>query len=202
VSNAVAAIAAMTDNENTAGPVDSMYRRINVPPHRLSPLQNCWSDLIAPIVQHLKLQIRFNHKKKAIEIRTSAITTMPNALQKAVDFIRAFLLGFELRDAIALLRLDDIYIDSFEIRDVKRIEGEHLSRAIGRIAGHEGKTKFTIENATQTRLVIAESHIHILGSFQNIRSAKDALVSLIRGSAPGKVYTAMRTVSNRLKERA
>ena len=35
-----------------------------------------------------------------------------------------------------------------------------------------GKTKFTIENATKTRIVIADTRIHILGSYQNIRVAR------------------------------
>jgi rRNA processing protein Krr1/Pno1 len=45
------------------------------------------------------------------------------------------------------------------------------------------------------------SRIHILGSFQNIKTARDAIVSLILGSPPGKVYSTLRTKAARMKER-
>ena len=38
-----------------------------------------------------------------------------------------------------------------------------MSRCIGRISGEKGKTKFAIENATRTRIVLADTKIHILG---------------------------------------
>ena len=33
--------------------------------------------------------------------------------------MRSHYSGFEVRDAIALMRLDDLFIESFEIKDVK-----------------------------------------------------------------------------------
>ncbi|KAF2769908.1 eukaryotic type KH-domain (KH-domain type I) [Teratosphaeria nubilosa] len=176
-------------------------RKVRVPPHRMSPLKNNWPKIYPPLVEHLKLQVRMNIAKKAVELRTSPHTENPDAIQKGADFIQAFCLGFDLDDAIALLRLDDLYIQSFEVKDVKRLEGEHLGRAVGRIAGKDGKTKFAIENASRTRIVLADQKVHILGGFKNIHVAREAVVSLILGSPPGKVYGNLRTVSARMKER-
>lgn len=177
-------------------------RKIAVPPHRMTPLRNSWTKIYPPLVEHLKLQVRMNLKTKSVELRTHPKhTTDPGALQKGADFIKAFTLGFDLDDAISLLRLDDLYIETFEVKDVKTLTGDHLSRAIGRIAGKDGKTKFAIENATRTRIVLADSKIHILGGFTHIRMARESVVSLILGSPPGKVYGNLRTVASRLKER-
>jgi RNA-binding protein PNO1 len=122
---------------------------------------------IPAVVDHLKLQVRMNLKNKAVELRTSKHTIDTGALQKGEDFVKAFSLGFDVDDAIALLRLDDLYIETFQIKDVKTLGGEHLSRAIGRIAGKDGRTRFAIENASRTMVVLADSRIHILGGFEH-----------------------------------
>ena len=137
-----------------------------------------------------------------VELKSTKETSDPSALQKCADFVHAFVLGFEVQDALALLRLDDLYIECFEVKDVKQtLHGEHMSRGIGRMAGKGGKTKFTIENATKTRIVIADTHIRILGSFQNIKIARDSICALIMGSPPGKVFTRLRTVCAHLADK-
>ena len=207
-------------------------RSIRVPAHRYTPLKEAWDSIVGPIVEHMKLMIRMNARTRSVEIKTSAYTTDSGALQRAEDFVRAFLLGFEVRDALALLRMEDLFVESFEVTDVKPLKGDHLSRAIGRIAGQvrllvkrniptqfgnspppppspthtpllqSGKTKHAIENATRVRIVVADSKVHILGAFANIQVARDAVCSLILGSPPGKVYNAMRNVASRMSQRA
>ncbi|ROV99444.1 hypothetical protein VMCG_06341 [Cytospora schulzeri] len=177
------------------------HRKVPIPPHRMTPLKAAWPKIYPPLVEHLKLQCRMNMKSKCVELRTSKVTTDTGAIQKGADFVRAFALGFDVDDAIALLRMDDLYIETFEIKDVKTLQGDHLARAIGRIAGKDGKTKYAIENASRTRVVLADSKIHILGAFKNTRIARESIVSLILGKPPGKVYNGLRTVSARMKER-
>ena len=69
-----------------------------------------------------------NLKKKCVEIKvifyftkTSEGVDDKTSIQRGADFLKAFMLGFDINDAIALLRLDDLYIESFEIKDGSKI---------------------------------------------------------------------------------
>eukprot|EP00382_Lankesteria_abbotti_P003817 CAMPEP_0113845814 /NCGR_PEP_ID=MMETSP0372-20130328/965_1 /TAXON_ID=340204 /ORGANISM="Lankesteria abbotti" /LENGTH=233 /DNA_ID=CAMNT_0000814897 /DNA_START=78 /DNA_END=780 /DNA_ORIENTATION=- /assembly_acc=CAM_ASM_000359 len=136
-------------------------RRIVVPQNRFSQCQKQWEDLYTPLVKHMNLQVRMNLRRRMVELRPSPeLNTDMGNLQKGADFVKAFMLGFELIDAIALLRLDDLFVESFQVKDVKKLEGDHLARCIGRISGKDGKTKYAIENATKTRVVISNTNIN------------------------------------------
>ena len=63
-------------------------RKIPVPRHRYSPLKENWMKIFEPIVEHLKLQIRFNLKTRNVEVRTCKDTEDVTQLQKAADFVK------------------------------------------------------------------------------------------------------------------
>lgn len=125
----------------------------------MTPLKASWPQIYTPLVEELGLLVRVNTSSRRIELKTSKHTLAPasSTLTKAINFLQCFNLGFAVEDAVSLLRLEEIYIESFEIRDVKSLSGDHLSRAIGRIAGKDGRTRFTIENTSRTRIVLADT---------------------------------------------
>ncbi|XP_074280302.1 uncharacterized protein LOC141605437 [Silene latifolia] len=177
------------------------FRKISVPQHRYTPLKKAWLDIYTPIYEQMKIDVRMNLKARKVELKTRKDTPDVGNLQKCADFVHAYMLGFDIVDAVLLMRADEFYVETFEVKDVKTLKGEHLSRAIGRLSGKGGKTKFAIENATKTRIVIADSKIHILGSVTSIKIARSSLCSLIMGSPAGKVYSKLRAVSARMAER-
>ena len=90
------------------------FRRITIPPHRMSPLKRDWVNLYTPMVEMLGLQVRMNVKRRAVELKvclpiinsstemrayalqTSSHTVDSGAVQKGADFVKAFALGFDV----------------------------------------------------------------------------------------------------------
>ena len=73
---------------SAASSLDASYIRIPVPAHRYTPLKAQWQALYQPVVEHMKLQIRFNPKKRCIELRvrrTAAQHTEHTGTHRAVS---------------------------------------------------------------------------------------------------------------------
>lgn len=92
-------------------------RKVPVPSHRLTPLKEHWLKIYTPVVEHLRLDIRFNVKSRNVEIRNPVPNDAIGSqhLQKAADFVKSFVYGFEVEDALALIRLDNLFVESFEV---------------------------------------------------------------------------------------
>lgn len=168
-------------------------RRVAVPPHRMNALRADWEQVTTALTTQLELQVRMNLTRRCVEVRGSDTT----ALQRAEEFLRALMAGFAVGDAVALLRVEGLYLDSFEVRDVRTLRGDHFSRAVGRMAGTGGRIKHAVENATQTRIVVADTRVHLLGTVAGLKLAREALSALILGRPPARVQAQLRQLGAR-----
>ncbi len=95
-------------------------------------------------------------------------------------FRQSFALRVEADDAIALLRMTTISstLLRFDVKTLQAITSPEQSVEL------RVKTVGQIRNRkrSMTRLVIADTKIHIRGNFGNIKIARDAVVALIRGN--------------------
>lgn len=56
------------------------FRRVTIPLHRITPLKKEWADIYAPLVEMVHLQVRFNMKRKCVELKVrSARSSLPCA---------------------------------------------------------------------------------------------------------------------------
>eukprot|EP00835_Amoeboradix_gromovi_P006275 NODE_709_length_4947_cov_0.132838.p3 type:complete len:192 gc:universal NODE_709_length_4947_cov_0.132838:1367-1942(+) len=172
-----------------------IYKRLTIMGHRMNGLKESWTvfyDALSSL-----MMIRFNPKMKVIELKGKDELL----LNKVRDVIRAFNSGFTMEDSLLMIRMEDMYLFSFHIKDVKTLNGEHFSRCVGRICGYQGKTKNAIENMTKTRIVVVNGKIHILGQHNNMQIAKRAICDLILGRTAGRVYNSVRVISSAVKSK-
>jgi RNA-binding protein PNO1 len=65
-------------------------------------------EITTAVVRQFGLNIRYNTRFHAVEFQTCATTKSPNAMQSAVDFVQAFIDGFDINDALAFVHLAEI----------------------------------------------------------------------------------------------
>lgn len=192
---------------------NSMYlRKYSVPLNKQKSLKNSWAELIKPLVKQMQLAVKYNYKTNCILLLPAwalkaskpedenELAQSEARITKALEYLKAYFHGFKIEDCLAILRLDDIFLQSFRVTDVKKLENDNLCRAIGRITGKKGRTKTIIENSTRTRIVICGKEIHLLGSYENIALARDSICNLILGSKPTKVHNHLSVVNRKMKE--
>lgn len=180
---------------------DIHYRSIQIPESKIKTLKQEWLKIYTPIVQIGKLQIRFNPRTKHIELRTCSLTTDLCYLERSMTYIQAILEGFKPEDAISIMKYKDIFTESFNIQDIRKLKSSHLSRAIGRIIGRDGRIKESIENFSRCKFILRDEKITLIGCEENIKIAKDAIGRLVQGSEPTSIFNRLRVISAKLKDK-
>ncbi len=177
------------------------YRSIQIPESKIKVLKQEWLKIYTPIVQIGKLQIRFNPRAKQVEIRTCSTTNDLCYLERSMTYIQAVIDGFKPEDAVSIMKYKDVFTEAFNIQDIRKLKSSHLSRAIGRIIGRDGRIKESIENFSRCKFILRDERITLIGCEENIRIAKDAIGRLVQGSEPTSIFNRLRVISAKLKDK-
>ena len=120
-------------------------------------------------------------------------------LYTAREIIRAIGRGFN--PDIAKLLLNPDY--SFEIVDLADYvkSKDAMLRLKGRVIGSEGKSRRLIEELTECNVSVFGKTISIIGTPDAVANAKQAVISLLRGSKHSNVYHWLEGRKKELKRR-
>jgi len=105
----------------------------------------------------------------------------PGALQERADFIPA--LAYDVEDAIALLRPDDLYFPKIRLANMQLLIN---SRYLEVVAIEDVRT--TLQRPHSSRTIESQEKTEGRSSPSKARMAREAVVSLILGKQPGTVY--------------
>ncbi len=118
---------------------------------------------------------------------------------KAIEIISAISRGFSPHRAYRLLSDEDLI---FQIIDLKYYAGKSsnaMDRTKGRIIGQNGKSRKTIEDLSGASVSVLGHTVALIGKFEEVRLANDAVVMILKGSTHKTVYAMLQQARRKNK---
>lgn len=128
-----------------------------------------------------KLDIKIKNKGKEIEIQGK-----PEDEYIAEKVIEALELGFPFSVAL-MIKEQDYKFEFLNIKDYTKRKDLKIIRA--RIIGKNGRTLKTLGTLTRCFFELKDNKVGIIGDPEQISNAREAIISLIRGSKQANVYS-------------
>lgn len=117
---------------------------------------------------------------------------------KAVEIISAIARGFSPQRAMRLMGEEEVF-QAIDLHDYAGKSPSALARIKGRIIGEAGKSRRTIEDLTGAYISVYGHTIGLIGTYNEIRLATDAIDLLCRGSMHKTVYNMLQEARRREK---
>lgn len=131
--------------------------------------------------------------KKELEKKTHTSLTVGDDVEidgealdvlKAKEIVKAIGRGFAPDKALKLLH-DDFRLDVISLGDESE---KQMKRTIARIIGRDGKSRHTIETLTKTDICVYGKTISVIGRWDEVERANEAIGLLIKGKTHAYVY--------------
>jgi ribosomal RNA assembly protein len=162
--------------------------------------------LIGPegkVKQHIeeKLQVKLDvDSEGSVTLTLSEKATDPSLLFKAKDVVTAIGRGFSPEAAFRLIRNEDEIFDMIDLRVIFGRSESDIKRIKGRIIGADGKTRKLIEELTGADMVVYGHTVGLIGSFEQVDTAHNAVQMIIEGCQHHTVYNYLQKKRTELKK--
>src|SRR5271157_4008957 len=100
------------------------------------------------------------------------------------EVIKGFGRGFSVDDALSMLD-ENFYLEVIEIQSKSK---DRIAVLKGRVIGREGGTKKKIEKISEAKISIYGKTISIIGRWDEVQIAKEAVELILSGSKHSTVY--------------
>ena len=160
---------------------------ITIPRDRIGALIGPSGRVKNRLEKNAEVDIEIDSGSGDVVIVAKPETTDPFLAIKARDFVHAVGRGFNPQVAFSLLE-EDIYLEIINMKLVVGDNQNRIHRFRGRIIGREGRTRKVIEETTGTRIVVYGNTIAIIGPYERLRVAREAIHLLLDGAKHGTVY--------------
>ena len=148
-----------------------------------------------------KLQVKLDvDSEGSITIVLSEKATDPSLLLKAKDVVTAIGRGFSPEVAFRLIRNEDEIFDLIDLRVIFGRSESDIKRIKGRIIGADGKTRKLIEELTEADVVVYGHTVGLIGSFEQVDAAHNAVQMIIEGCQHHTVYNYLQKKRTELKK--
>jgi ribosomal RNA assembly protein len=124
----------------------------------------------------------------------------PTTILRARDVVLAIGRGFSPERALTLVD-DDIVLDIIDLRETFGKNEREIARLKGRVIGSEGKIRRLIEEMTDAKVSVYGHTISMLGDYETVTAAREAIELLLKGKQHSTVYKLLRKIKSESKKR-
>ncbi|MFH1056180.1 MAG: hypothetical protein V1717_00030 [Candidatus Micrarchaeota archaeon] len=102
--------------------------------------------------------------------------------------LKAVALGFEYKKALKLLN-DEFFLEVIDLNQALWGKKNRIKEMKARIIGTQGKARQTLEFLSDCWISVSGEQVTLIGTYEDLKNAREALTKLMEGKAHGSVYS-------------
>jgi ribosomal RNA assembly protein len=177
----------------------SFQHLIKVPDDRIGVLIGKNGRVKREIEDKCKVQIEIDSQNGDAVISSASTTLSEMQPFKAIEIISAISRGFSPQRAYRLFDDEELMLQIIDLKDYTGKSANAMDRMKGRIIGQSGKSRKTIEELSGVYMSISGHSVALIGKYEEIRLANDAVTMILKGSTHKTVYTMLQDARRKNK---